>query len=200
MLRKYKLQIVVLVLLVTILGGCSKEALPSISPADVNFFNPKDIEKYLGDIIKLDKLSKEEVSQVILSLDDLDWKDLLTKNNKKFRANLSKWIAENGTNDVDELSTIIKSMKHFSKKDYVRLAIFLSEKFSDDIILFTKAITKEKGSMNEIAFAFYDLALYEEGKRDLIEDFNTIVSSDELTDKEKYAGLEFIEIIASCET
>ena len=200
-MKKWKLMVYILTLVlgIGVLTGCVDKP-PSITAADVNFTSVEDIEKNLFDIIKLTDLSEDEISSVILSLEDLNWKDLKEKGGKKFKKDFANWIGEKEIKEIEEISSIIGVMSNFDKKDYVRLSTKLAEIFGKDRIIFVKALSNKKWNLAELAYAFYDLSIYEEGSRTLAADFNEIVNSEELSKEEKYIGLEFIDTIANCDT
>ncbi len=189
----------VLILLGSIISSCSQESA-SISARDVDFSSPSHIEENLFEIIKISDLSEKEASSVIMALEEFNWKDLNEKGGKKFKKNFSSWIARQNIDKEEEISAIIGVIHNFSKKDYVRVSSKLALVFQDDIELFIRGLYEKRMQINEIAYALYDLSIYKEGSGDLTRDFNTIVTSEKLSQEEKYLGLELIDTIANCET
>jgi len=202
---KYKiLGILILLIVVVILGlpfiNGEANRKPSISSSQVNFNSTEDIQRYLGDIIKLEDLTKEEVSKTIKALPNLDWDKLVKDNGKKFKKNFVEWLSQNEIEDVEETTALIGVLNKFSKKDYVKITEVLADKFIEDKTTFIKALTIKKSYLKELGYAFHFLELYERDGLYLADDFEEILNSEELTKAEKSIGFEFVDIIATCET
>ncbi|NLV88938.1 MAG: NRDE family protein [Tissierellia bacterium] len=197
-MRKVILLLIVLAIIVPLLmdKGIGQK---TINLLDIDFDDIGNIEKNLGQIIKLEDLAEDKVNRIILSLPDLDW-DKVNKHGKKLKRNLVEWIKERDIEDVEEISALIKVLSKFSKYDNELLTMKLASIFTEDKVAFIKALALNKDKLLELGYAFHYLEIYGEEGRYLADDFNEILNSDELTKEEKLIGFEFIEIIASCET
>lgn len=170
-----------------------------INIKDINFNDIKDIQKSIGDLVKSNELTLDQGKQLLKSLPELNWEKISKDKGDKTKKEIVNWISNMEINNVDEIKAVIGVMTKFDKDDYTKISSVLADAFIQDRESFFKALAKEDGYIQEMAYAFHDLDVYKDTGRSMFDDFMHIRNSKDLTDEEKSIAYKFIEALEACE-
>ena len=157
-------------------------------------------EKIMSIVTAEKEINNKELKKIFLSLPKLDLDKLAKIYGDDSDTKVLEWISKQDVKDIEDIESIIRISLNFYDKEYDIISNLMKDIYLKDKVTFIKALFKVPEAMDEIAYAFRSLELYEKINIDMTEDLNMILDSNKLTKEEKKFAIEFLNLYALCGT
>lgn len=145
-------------------------------------------------------LEEGDISRAVTLLSEVDYDRLEKLYGEGSVIRVLYWLSDQEIVNREDILILIDLMDDFLGEEYFVFIETIGNTYIRDKIQFIKALSHRPEKIEYVAYALNDIHIYDKEGQSMFEDLDMIVNSDELTEKEKRAGIDLINYYAACGT